>query len=69
VAKAAKKAKPADCPGCGAPLNQVDYKMWGSKKFNFRIGLYDEDETLGKSDIEFSCPKCSAELDPEGLIF
>ena len=50
-------------------MNDIEYKMWGSKKFDSQSGFYHEDESLGKSDIEFSCPKCSAELDPEGLLF
>jgi hypothetical protein len=50
-------------------LIEIEYKMWCSKKFDSRTGFYHEDDSLGKGDIEFSCPKCSAELDPEGLLF
>lgn len=50
-------------------MNEVGYKMWGSKKFDPGSGFYHEDESLGKCDIEFSCPKCDVELEPEGFIF
>lgn len=67
--RALQRTKASKCPECGAVLNEIEYKMWGSKKFDPRSGFYHEDESLGKSDIEFSCPKCSVELDPQGLLF
>ncbi|MCU1332722.1 MAG: hypothetical protein JWM08_1714 [Candidatus Angelobacter sp.] len=67
--KQSQKPLAAKCSSCGGILKDIDYKMWGSKKFDPGSGLYMEDEAIGKSDIEFSCPNCSAELDPEGFLF
>ena len=69
VPRKAQKPKAGECPACGATLNNIDYKMWGSKRFDQDTGSYFEDETLGISDMEFTCPTCSAKLDPEGVIF
>ena len=48
-----------------AELEKIDYQIWGTKKFNPETGNYDEDENLGSSDMQFSCPRCSVKLDPE----
>jgi hypothetical protein len=69
VPRQAEKPKAGECPACSATLNNIDYKMWGSKSFDQDAGSYLEDETLGTSDMEFTCPSCSAKLDPEGIIF
>ena len=69
VARASRNSSASKCPECGALLNEVDYKSWGTYKFDPQSGSYSEDQSLGKSDIEFSCPKCEAKLDPEGLLF
>lgn len=59
----------AICPSCGAKLATLDYKIWGTKRYVPATGFYEEDDGLGKTDIEFSCPHCSVKLDPEGLVF
>lgn len=59
----------ATCPSCAAKLITIDYKIWGTKSYVPATGLYEEDEGLGKTDMEFSCPNCSAKLDPDGLVF
>lgn len=33
-----------------------------------KAGFYEEDDSPGNTDMEFSCPKCSAELDAEAII-
>ncbi len=67
--KAFQKKLSSKCPECGAILQEIDYKTWGRYRFDPISGSYQEDESLGHSDIEFSCPKCDAKLDPEGLLF
>ena len=57
--------KALNCADCGAILNKVDYTMWGTKKFDPQRGCYLEDESLGASDMEFTCPNCSAKLEPD----
>ena len=69
VLRQGEQPKAGECPACGATLNNIDYKMWGSKRFDQDTGSYLEDETLGNSDMEFMCPTCSAKLDPDGTIF
>lgn len=59
------KKKPLRCSECKAALEKIDYQIWGTKKFNSETGSYDEDENLGSSDMQFSCPRCSVKLDPE----
>ena len=63
------KKLPAVCPACESVLNSINYTMWGTKKFDLISRAYVEDESLGSSDLEFSCPNCSVKLDPEGVIF
>lgn len=59
---------PLTCTGCDALLKTVDYKIWGTKRFDPKTGSYKEDDSLGNTDMEFSCPNCSAKLDPEAII-
>jgi len=69
VSRKRNEIQAQECWACGAVLNKVAYTMWGSKKFDSRSGDYVEDDELGSSDIEVSCPSCSAKLDPEGILF
>jgi hypothetical protein len=57
------------CQGCGIILKSVSYTVWGTKKFDPESGSYLEDESLGNSDMELSCPNCSMKLDAEGILF
>lgn len=59
---------PLTCTGCDALLKIVYYKIWGTKRFDPKTGSYKEDDSLGNTDMEFSCPNCSARLDPEAII-
>lgn len=59
---------PLTCTGCKAVLKTVSYTMWGTKRFDARTGSYDEDDSPGNTDLEFSCPNCSAEVDAEAII-
>jgi hypothetical protein len=59
---------PLTCIGCDTLLKTVDYKIWGTKRFDPKTGSYEEDDSLGNTDMEFSCPNCSAKLDPEAII-
>jgi hypothetical protein len=61
--------KPLKCEDCGAVLKKVNYTMWGTKKFDPTRGNYVEDESLGESDLEFTCPSCSAKLEPDEKLF
>jgi len=65
----AMKHTPLTCETCGESLTTIDYKVWGSKRFNPMTGNYDEDDTMGNADMEFSCPKCSAKLEPVEAMF
>lgn len=56
------------CPGCRKELLTIDYKMWGTKRFDSKIGSYEEDEGLGMCDLEFTCPHCEAKLDPDNVL-
>jgi uncharacterized CHY-type Zn-finger protein len=56
------------CPECHKELKTVDYKMWGTKRFDPEMGSYEEDESLGMCDLVFTCPHCEAELDPEAVL-
>jgi hypothetical protein len=58
-------ARAPACPDCGAPLEKVDYTIWGTKRWDAERGRFDEDETLGNTDMEFRCPNCSAKLEPD----
>ncbi len=60
-------AAPA-CPDCGAPLEKVDYTIWGTKRWDGERGRFEEDESPGETDMEFRCPKCSAKIEPEAVI-
>jgi hypothetical protein len=62
------KKAPLTCPDCNAALKTVSYQIWGTKKFDAKTGSYQEDESLGNTDMQFSCPNCSAKLDPEPII-
>ena len=63
-----KKKTPA-CTDCGQTLNTISYTIWGTKRFDPKSNSYTEDESLGNTDMEFTCPTCSANIDPEGIIF
>jgi hypothetical protein len=63
-----KKANVLTCTGCNTVLKTVTYTMWGTKRWDAKAGFYEEDDSPGNTDIEFSCPKCSAELDAEAII-
>ena len=60
--------KPLRCTECKAALKKIDYQIWGTKRFNARTGNYDEDDSPGNTDMEFTCPKCSVKLDSEAII-
>jgi len=61
--------KAPSCTSCGQILNTISYTIWGTKRFNPKTKNYEEDESLGNTDMEFKCPSCSAKIDPEGVIF
>jgi predicted RNA-binding Zn-ribbon protein involved in translation (DUF1610 family) len=67
--KTAIRPRPPACPDCGKPMHTVSYTIWGITRFNPQTGTYEEDESLGNTDMEFRCPHCSAKIDPEGIIF
>jgi rubredoxin len=56
------------CPECQKELKKVDYKMWGTKRFNPATGRYEEDESPGNCDLVFTCPHCEAELDADVVL-
>ena len=60
--------KVPSCPECHEELQSVDYKMWGTKRFNAVTGSYNEDESPGNCDLIFTCPHCEAELDSEMVV-
>lgn len=62
------KNAPLSCPHCNTVLNTVSYQIWGTKKFDYKSGGYKEDESLGNTDMEFTCPNCSAKLEPESVL-
>jgi hypothetical protein len=62
------KKAPLTCTGCSAVLKTVSYTLWGTKRFDTKTGDYEEDDSPGNTDLEFSCPNCSAELDAEAII-
>lgn len=66
--KARDKKAPLTCTDCNAVLKTVSYQIWGTKWFNPESGSYEEDDSLGNSDMEFCCPNCSAKLDAEAII-
>jgi transcription initiation factor IIE alpha subunit len=57
------------CLDCGSTLTKVDYKVWGTKRFDATRDSYVEDESLGSTDMEFTCPNCSAKLEPDERLF
>lgn len=63
------KAAPPKCSGCNAPLKTIDYRSWGMMRFDPERKVYVDDDSPGNSDIEYSCPKCSAKIDAEGILF
>jgi hypothetical protein len=67
--KGAQLQQASACPTCGVILKTLKYTIWGTKKFDPDSGSYLEDDSLGNSDMEVSCPNCSAKLDAEGLQF
>lgn len=38
-------------------------------RFDPERKAYIDDDSPGNADIEYSCPKCSAKIDPEGILF
>lgn len=60
---------PLNCSDCGMVLSKVNYTIWGTKGFDQKSLSYQENESFGETDMEFTCPKCSAKLDPEGIAF
>jgi len=64
-----KDKEPPPCAGCNVPLKTISYTIWGTKRFNPKTKSYEEDDSPGNTDMEFTCPKCSAKVDPEGVIF
>lgn len=56
------------CPECHEELKTIDYKMWGTKRFDPQTGNYEEDESPGNCDLIFTCPHCEAELDPDAVL-
>ena len=50
-------------------MNTISYTILGTKRFNAKTKSYEEDESPGNTDMEFTCPNCSAKIDPEGIIF
>jgi DNA-directed RNA polymerase subunit RPC12/RpoP len=62
------KKAPISCPDCNSVLTTVSYQIWGTKRFDDKTGGYQEDESLGNTDMEFACPNCSAKLEPESVL-
>jgi hypothetical protein len=60
--------KALHCPNCEATMKTVDYKIWGTKRFDAKSGIYSEDDGIGSSDMEFSCPNCSERIKDEQVI-
>lgn len=59
---------PLTCTGCNAVLKVVTYTLWGTKRWDPKTRSYDEDDYPGKTDLEFRCPNCSAELDAAAIL-
>lgn len=66
--KPSDKKAPLTCTDCNAVLKVITYQIWGTKRWDAKTGDYEEDDSPGNTDMEFSCPKCSAELDAEAII-
>jgi DNA-directed RNA polymerase subunit RPC12/RpoP len=62
------KKAPISCPDCNSVLKTVSYQIWGTKRFDAKTGGYKEDESLGNTDMEFTCPNCSSKLEPESIL-
>lgn len=60
---------PPRCSGCNEPLKTIEYRSWGTMRFDAERKVYADDDSPGNADIEYSCPKCSAKVDPEGILF
>lgn len=60
--------KVLSCPECHEQLRTIDYKTWGTKRFNPATGSYEEDESPGNCDLIFTCPHCEAELEAEMVL-
>jgi hypothetical protein len=56
------------CPQCSKVLDKIDYKSWGTMRFRSTLGGYEEDDSPGNCDLEFTCPHCEAELDPDMVL-
>jgi DNA-directed RNA polymerase subunit RPC12/RpoP len=63
------KKAPISCPDCNHVLKKVNYQIWGTKRFAEKSGQYEEDESLGETDMVFTCPNCSVKLEPDVLGF
>ncbi|HET9182885.1 MAG TPA: hypothetical protein VFP59_12180 [Candidatus Angelobacter sp.] len=61
-------ADPPRCPGCNSPLNAIDYRGWGTMRFDPERRAYVDDDSPGNADVEYSCPNCSAKIDPEEIL-
>jgi len=66
--KDAIEKAPMICPDCNAALTSINYELWGKKKFNPMTGNYEDDRAWGSSEMQLSCPACSATLDPDPAI-
>ena len=66
--KPSDKKAPLTCTGCNTVLKVITYQIWGTKRWDAKTGDYEEDDSPGNTDMEFSCPNCSAELDAEAII-
>lgn len=67
--ESAARKSPVECPFCGVVLETVNYTIWGTKRFDATNDFYVEDDSIGKSDLELTCPACAAKLAPEGIIY
>lgn len=68
-AETAADQDPPACSSCDATLKMVSYTIWGTKRFDSTTNSYQEDDSPGNTDMEFTCPSCSAKIDPEAIIF
>jgi len=60
------KHTPITCDSCGGSLTTIDYKVWGTKRFNPTTGSYDEDDSMGNADMEFLLPEVLGEARTSG---
>ena len=61
-------SKLLSCPDCQKELQKIDYKMWGTRRFDPETGQYEEDESPGNCDLIYTCPHCQAEVDPDLVL-